>query len=297
MSERGCAARRDATTGRWLVLLAGARRPPPRPRGGPARPHLLLPRLQRHLLSRCASSPPGSCGRDVVPFWNPYIYEGAFALPTFYPVDLLHVLDSGPAAVSWLLTLHLPLAAVGAYWLARELGADSLAKLRGRVGLRPRWPQPVLPQPLRVPPGPGPGPLPDRRPPARGPRRRAVGSRGQSDPRHRGRHACRGVRGPGPRPRPGPGRRRHSDAGRPHAMRAGRGHGPRPRRGAHRGDPGPARRRRPAVRASPAMSPWPTRSILCAFSRPSCPTFSAPSPTRSRRGGEEPSSRRGCPIS
>jgi hypothetical protein len=61
-----------------------------------------------------------------VPFWNPYIYEGAFSLPTFYPVDLLHVLDSGPAVVSWLLTLHLPLAAVGAFWLARELGADSV---------------------------------------------------------------------------------------------------------------------------------------------------------------------------
>ncbi len=58
------------------------------------------------------------------PFWNPYIYEGAFSLPTFYPVDLLHVLDSGPATVSWLLTLHLPLAALGAFWLARELGAD-----------------------------------------------------------------------------------------------------------------------------------------------------------------------------
>jgi len=58
-----------------------------------------------------------------VPFWNPYIYEGSFALPTFYPLDLLHVLDPSPAWVSWLLTLHLPLAAVGAYVLARELGA------------------------------------------------------------------------------------------------------------------------------------------------------------------------------
>jgi hypothetical protein len=59
-----------------------------------------------------------------IPFWNPYIFEGAFFLPTFYPLDLLHVLDSGPSAVSWLLTLHLPLAAVGAYLLARDLGAD-----------------------------------------------------------------------------------------------------------------------------------------------------------------------------
>jgi Bacterial membrane protein YfhO len=59
-----------------------------------------------------------------VPFWNPYIYEGSFTLPTFYPVDLLHVLYSDPAAVSWLLTLHLPLAAVGGFILARELRAD-----------------------------------------------------------------------------------------------------------------------------------------------------------------------------
>lgn len=57
-------------------------------------------------------------------FWNPYIYEGAFLLPVLYPLDLLHALFPGPAAVSWLLTLHLPLAALGAYALARELGAE-----------------------------------------------------------------------------------------------------------------------------------------------------------------------------
>ena len=56
--------------------------------------------------------------------WNPYIYEGSFALPALYPLDLLHAAWSSPAAVSWLLTLHLPLAALAAYWLARELGTD-----------------------------------------------------------------------------------------------------------------------------------------------------------------------------
>ncbi|HEY6555033.1 MAG TPA: hypothetical protein VI669_16880, partial [Vicinamibacteria bacterium] len=60
-----------------------------------------------------------------IPFWNPYIHEGSFSLPTFYPLDLLHVIASGPEVVSWLLTLHLPLAAVGAFYLARELGTDS----------------------------------------------------------------------------------------------------------------------------------------------------------------------------
>jgi membrane protein YfhO len=61
------------------------------------------------------------------PFWNPYIQEGTFALPACYPPDLLHVFWPGPAAVSWLLTLHFPLAAVAAHWLARELGASRRA--------------------------------------------------------------------------------------------------------------------------------------------------------------------------
>jgi Bacterial membrane protein YfhO len=57
-------------------------------------------------------------------FWNPYIYEGSFVLPVLYPLDLLHAFAPGPAVVSWLLTLHLPVAALAAYALARELGAE-----------------------------------------------------------------------------------------------------------------------------------------------------------------------------
>jgi hypothetical protein len=57
------------------------------------------------------------------PFWNPYLYEGSPVLPAFYPFELLHLLVPGPAAVSWLLTLHYPLAALAMYALARELGA------------------------------------------------------------------------------------------------------------------------------------------------------------------------------
>ena len=56
--------------------------------------------------------------------WNPFVFEGSFQLPALYPPDLLHALWPGPAFVSWLLTLHLPLAALAAYWLARELGAS-----------------------------------------------------------------------------------------------------------------------------------------------------------------------------
>jgi hypothetical protein len=57
------------------------------------------------------------------PFWNPYLNEGTFLLPVTYPLDFLHALWPGPAAVSCLLTLHFPLAALFAYALARDLGA------------------------------------------------------------------------------------------------------------------------------------------------------------------------------
>jgi hypothetical protein len=61
------------------------------------------------------------------PSWNPYIQEGTFVLPALYPFDLLHAFWPGPAAVSWLLTLQFPLAALAFHALARSLGA-------GRVG-------------------------------------------------------------------------------------------------------------------------------------------------------------------
>ncbi len=59
-----------------------------------------------------------------VALWNPLVFEGSFQLPALYPPDLLHALWPSPVFVSWLLTLHLPLAALAAYWLARELGAS-----------------------------------------------------------------------------------------------------------------------------------------------------------------------------
>jgi hypothetical protein len=57
------------------------------------------------------------------PAWNP-TPEGTFQLPAVYPPDLLSALWPSPSVVSWLLTLHLPLAALAAFWLARELGAS-----------------------------------------------------------------------------------------------------------------------------------------------------------------------------
>jgi len=68
----------------------------------------------------------GELAAGRLPFWNPYVHEGEFMLPSFYPLDLLHVLDSSPEFVSWLLTLHLPLAALGAYALGRSRGMSHL---------------------------------------------------------------------------------------------------------------------------------------------------------------------------
>lgn len=63
------------------------------------------------------------------PFWNPYAHGGTFVLPMMYPIEWLHALWPSPAAVSWLLTAHFPLAAVGAYLLGLRLGLD----VRGSV--------------------------------------------------------------------------------------------------------------------------------------------------------------------
>ena len=69
-----------------------------------------------------------------LPTWNPYVFEGTFLAPELYPLDLLQVLWPSPALVSWLLTLQLPLAALAAYWLTRELdGSRAAAFVAGAV--------------------------------------------------------------------------------------------------------------------------------------------------------------------
>jgi hypothetical protein len=58
-----------------------------------------------------------------VPFWNPYLHEGVpLSLPAVgYPFDLLQLLRPDEAGISLVLALHVPLAAVGFYVLARRL--------------------------------------------------------------------------------------------------------------------------------------------------------------------------------
>lgn len=56
------------------------------------------------------------------PVWNPFLFEGTFVVPYFHVLDLLHTLLPGPVAFSYLLTLQLPLAALAAFALLRDLG-------------------------------------------------------------------------------------------------------------------------------------------------------------------------------
>ena len=58
-----------------------------------------------------------------VRFWNPYLHEGVpLSLPAVgYPVDLLQLLRPDEVGISLILALHVPLAAVGFYWLCRGL--------------------------------------------------------------------------------------------------------------------------------------------------------------------------------
>jgi hypothetical protein len=62
-------------------------------------------------------------------FWNPWAHEGVpLSLPPLaYPVDLLQVLGSSEWALSLLLALHVPLAALALARLAEDLGASRLA--------------------------------------------------------------------------------------------------------------------------------------------------------------------------
>ena len=55
--------------------------------------------------------------------WNPYLHEGVpLSLPAVgYPLDLLQLLRPDEAGISLVLALHVPLAALGFYALARRL--------------------------------------------------------------------------------------------------------------------------------------------------------------------------------
>ncbi len=68
-------------------------------------------------------------------YWNPYSYEGAplSPLPLGYPLDLLHALRPDEAFFSLLLALHLPLAAIALYLLARQLGARPAGAVAGAL--------------------------------------------------------------------------------------------------------------------------------------------------------------------
>jgi Bacterial membrane protein YfhO len=66
-------------------------------------------------------------------YWNPFANEGVpLSLPPLgYPLDLLHVLRPDDAFFSLLLVLHIPLAALALFALARHLGASRTAAAGG----------------------------------------------------------------------------------------------------------------------------------------------------------------------
>jgi hypothetical protein len=67
--------------------------------------------------------------------WNPYVHGGVpLALPPIaYPIDLLQVLLPDESGMSLLLALHLPLAAVGFFVLARSIELGKVAAVGGAV--------------------------------------------------------------------------------------------------------------------------------------------------------------------
>lgn len=71
--------------------------------------------------------------RGEVRHWNPFVHEGEpLTLPAIsYPIDLLHLLLSDEWGFSLLLALHVPLAAVALFVLARALGASPVAAAGG----------------------------------------------------------------------------------------------------------------------------------------------------------------------
>jgi hypothetical protein len=75
-------------------------------------------------------------GHGQVRFWNPYLHEGVpLSLPAVaYPVDLLQLLRPSEAGISLVLALHVPLAALGFYALARRLlGSPPVAAAGGAL--------------------------------------------------------------------------------------------------------------------------------------------------------------------
>ena len=68
-----------------------------------------------------------------VRLWNPYVHEGVpLSLPAVgYPVDLLQLLRPDEAGLSAVLALHVPLAAVAFFALARALSLSRVAAVGG----------------------------------------------------------------------------------------------------------------------------------------------------------------------
>ena len=176
-----------------------------------------------------------------LPVWNPYIFEGAFAVPYFHLLDLLLVVGPDPA--------HLLVPALPPVSHRRSRRVRALARPgRGPGGgdggggdLLAGRPLSLLRQPLRLPAGPGRGASHRAHPSPGGVSGRSPGGGRGGGPGRRPHHPGRGVRRPGGPPRPGAGAPGHTLASRLATPGPGRS----PRRG-------PQRHRPPAPPGPPA---------------------------------------------
>jgi hypothetical protein len=67
-------------------------------------------------------------------YWNPYTHEGeAVSLPLGYPLDLVALFRPTEAGLSLLLALHVPLAALAFFALARQLGVKTVGAAAGAL--------------------------------------------------------------------------------------------------------------------------------------------------------------------
>ena len=83
----------------------------------------------------CGASPSRGSPRARCGFWNPFVHEGVpLSLPALgYPIDLLQLLRPDEAGLSAILALHVPLAALAFFALARGLSLGRVAAVGGGV--------------------------------------------------------------------------------------------------------------------------------------------------------------------
>ena len=109
------------------------------------RPHLLLPRLQRHLLPPPALRRPGAAGGPLARLEPATSSRAPSPCPTFTSSTCSTSCDPTPPPSPSCSPSSFPIAALCAFALARDLGPRPRGGLRGRVRCSPWAASPSLP--------------------------------------------------------------------------------------------------------------------------------------------------------